>query len=343
MILGGRPVKPLARRRELDRGASINQESKQVLRICVTLLGPRPRPRLDLRMMAGIRERHQTLYVRIHGIGHDDTGPLKQRWYFRARDEGTMILEFVDTKDVSAHDDFQSWRTHHQDGVFLTMETRGRANLHGARCQHLGSGPPYVSLSDGFGSLTSKRKVCGAEPELLEWAVANGVKVDRCLHCVRDGLVGNEAGAAPSTPHAHGPVIRVDPGGQADLNSTRELTEGAVENVLATRCERNPEARRICLAHHGYACRVCGLQMSEIYGPLGEGYVHVHHKVPLSAIGKDYRVDPVTDLVPVCPNCHAMLHRTIVPMEVEVLAAVVRARRGDAAQLVAADGAAPRR
>jgi 5-methylcytosine-specific restriction protein A len=33
--------------------------------------------------------------------------------------------------------------------------------------------------------------------------------------------------------------------------------------------------------------------------------------VPISTIGKEYLLDPVKDLVPVCPNCHAMLHRGI--------------------------------
>jgi len=34
----------------------------------------------------------------------------------------------------------------------------------------------------------------------------------------------------------------------------------------------------------------------------------VHHIKPISEIGEDYLVDPVRDLVPVCPNCHRMLH-----------------------------------
>jgi len=66
-----------------------------------------------------------------------------------------MITEFFDSGEVSVHDQFQAWRTNHQDGIFLTLATRTRANLHGARCQHLGSGPPYFLLEDGFGSLTS--------------------------------------------------------------------------------------------------------------------------------------------------------------------------------------------
>ncbi|HWA76590.1 MAG TPA: HNH endonuclease [Polyangiaceae bacterium] len=123
-----------------------------------------------------------------------------------------------------------------------------------------------------------------------------------------------------------------------DANSSLSLLEGAVETILATRFERDREARRLCLAHHGYACRCCGLTMRDLYGELGEDYIHVHHKIPLSEVRQEYAVDPVKDLVPLCPNCHAMIHRSTTPLSVEELADIVRGRRRGAAQLgVAAD------
>jgi hypothetical protein len=103
-----------------------------------------------------------------------------------------MITEFFDTDDTSAHNRFQDWRTTHQKGVFLTVTTKTRANLHGTRCQHLGSGPPYFSLDDGFGSLTSKRKICGTESELLAWATESGVTVKRCFQCMQSGRIASD-------------------------------------------------------------------------------------------------------------------------------------------------------
>jgi len=44
------------------------------------------------------------------------------------------------------------------------------------------------------------------------------------------------------------------------------------------------------------------------YGGIADGYIHVHHIVPIASVGKQYKLNPLTDLVPVCPNCHAMLH-----------------------------------
>jgi 5-methylcytosine-specific restriction protein A len=44
------------------------------------------------------------------------------------------------------------------------------------------------------------------------------------------------------------------------------------------------------------------------YGPEMDGFIHVHHLVPLSETRGGYSIDPARHLVPVCPNCHAVLH-----------------------------------
>lgn len=59
--------------------------------------------------------------------------------------------------------------------------------------------------------------------------------------------------------------------------------------------------------------------MEKQYGNIGKGFIHVHHLVPLSAIKQDYQLNPNTDLIPVCPNCHAMLHRTHPPLTPQAL------------------------
>lgn len=48
-----------------------------------------------------------------------------------------------------------------------------------------------------------------------------------------------------------------------------------------------------------------------VYGELGKEFIHVHHIVPLHEIKETYKVDYRKDLGPICPNCHAMLHRKI--------------------------------
>jgi len=70
---------------------------------------------------------------------------------------------------------------------------------------------------------------------------------------------------------------------------------------------------------HGYACKVCGMEFQDVYGEIGRGFIHVHHKKPLAGRRDDYNVNPTIDLVPVCPNCHAMLHSSDPPLGIDEL------------------------
>jgi 5-methylcytosine-specific restriction protein A len=82
----------------------------------------------------------------------------------------------------------------------------------------------------------------------------------------------------------------------------------AVSRVDVIRYERSPEARRACIAFHGTRCAACGFSFEVAYGEIGRDFIHVHHLVPVSQLGKEYQLDPTTDLVPLCANCHAMAH-----------------------------------
>lgn len=73
--------------------------------------------------------------------------------------------------------------------------------------------------------------------------------------------------------------------------------------------ERDPKARAACIRHHGTMCKGGGFDFEKTYGEHGKGFIHVHHLRPLSTLGEEYRVDLVADMIPLCPNCHAMVHR----------------------------------
>ena len=96
--------------------------------------------------------------------------------------------------------------------------------------------------------------------------------------------------------------------------------EGACEQITIDRRERNPKARKACLEHFGYRCIVCELLFEERYGPEGSEFIHVHHLKPLAGTSASRSVDPIKDLRPICPNCHAMIHkRAPIPFTVEEL------------------------
>lgn len=103
---------------------------------------------------------------------------------------------------------------------------------------------------------------------------------------------------------------------QNDADVEEDLVEGSSVRVEVNKYERNPVARMQCIAHYGNRCWVCDLSFGEVYGSLGSGYIHVHHRVMVSTYGgTEYVVDPIRDLVPLCPNCHMMLHRKKPPLE----------------------------
>ncbi len=90
--------------------------------------------------------------------------------------------------------------------------------------------------------------------------------------------------------------------------SEEELKEGEKDTYTLTKYERSKKAREACLVAHGTACAVCGIDFGKAYGPEFAGKIEVHHIVPISEIGETYVIDPVRDLIPVCPNCHTALH-----------------------------------
>ncbi len=97
------------------------------------------------------------------------------------------------------------------------------------------------------------------------------------------------------------------------------LFEGAINKIQVNRFERNAEARAKCLEYHGYNCSVCNFNFEEYFGQIGKNFIEVHHIIPVSEIRINYEVNPIQDLIPVCPNCHAMLHRKYPPYSVKEL------------------------
>ena len=95
-----------------------------------------------------------------------------------------------------------------------------------------------------------------------------------------------------------------------EVNDAEMFKEGAVRQMLVNAYERNPVARVRCIEVHGAKCFVCGFDFGVVYGALASGFIHVHHLKALSTVGKQYEVDPVKDMRPVCPNCHAVIHMT---------------------------------
>ena len=94
------------------------------------------------------------------------------------------------------------------------------------------------------------------------------------------------------------------------FEESRLYKEGKVTEVFVNRYERNQKARIECIKHYGVVCQGCRFDFGAFYGATAQGFIHVHHLVPLAEIGKTYTVDPIKDLIPLCANCHSVVHLT---------------------------------
>lgn len=100
--------------------------------------------------------------------------------------------------------------------------------------------------------------------------------------------------------------------------------EGKVTEVFVNRYERNREAREKCIEHFGRFCQGCGLDFGKFYGSNVNVSIQVHHIISLAEIGKTYNVNPITDLIPLCPNCHSVVHSTKPTLTIEALRNLIK-------------------
>jgi predicted HNH restriction endonuclease len=100
-----------------------------------------------------------------------------------------------------------------------------------------------------------------------------------------------------------------------DVDEEQTTPEYAVRQVLVNKYERDSVNRKKCIEHYTnnptrpIKCLVCDFNFELIYGERGRDFIHIHHTIPMRELKNDYNINPVKDLIPVCCNCHAMLHR----------------------------------
>jgi 5-methylcytosine-specific restriction protein A len=168
----------------------------------------------------------------------------------------------------------------------------------------------------GFGILIEKRRI-----DLSVERVVIDPRFQSLFTEAEVAVAHQRLGGVPETAH---PKVRSLELVAEELDDADEFVEGSARRITVNAYERNPKARAACLKHYGAVCQVCNMDFKSKYGEVGEGFMHVHHKRPIAMLKANYTVNPLKDLVPVCPNCHAMLHRREPPFDVEQLRALVK-------------------
>jgi 5-methylcytosine-specific restriction protein A len=97
---------------------------------------------------------------------------------------------------------------------------------------------------------------------------------------------------------------------ESDLIEEYGYAEGTIREYFGKRFERDARNRKRAIEIHGYNCGVCNFNFESVYGQHGTGFIEVHHVKPISDFeGQEQIINPETDLVPLCSNCHRMIHR----------------------------------
>jgi hypothetical protein len=228
-----------------------------------------------------------------------------------------MLKTFHDRSYAEHHDGFQNWRGNNPAGIFLTIETKTKANLHGSQCFHLGS-TDWDSGNLSGHSLTKNKKVLGGSyGELKAWASNGGFEIHVCSHCVRDGYI-DKALFEQATMLPKSAANSAYGASSVDSFSV-EAIEGLTHEVTVLSRQRSGALRASAIAKSQGHCEACGVDFSKLLSGLGVRVLQVHHRNQLSL-----EVVPVltnvNDLAVVCANCHSLIHSdSKLTMPVEVL------------------------
>ncbi len=113
-----------------------------------------------------------------------------------------------------------------------------------------------------------------------------------------------------------------------EVINPEKYIEGATKQINVNVHERNSVARMKCIEYYGVSCIICGFNFEEIYGSVGKEFIHVHHLIELREINEEYEVDPIEDLRPICPNCHAIVHKRKPAYSIKEMNRIIRKKNG---------------
>ncbi len=166
-----------------------------------------------------------------------------------------------------------------------------------------------ASIRDAIHKQTSDSDVFEGKEDLLYSVEGKGSGIWAIRFDSNENVNENDKGnkKTDSSKHYNRDMLHRLPE-ELDKSEINRFIEGSVKQIFVNAYERNTKARKSCLKFHGTKCAICGFDFGEIYGSEFEGKIHVHHKIALHEIKEEYEVDSKEDLIPVCPNCHLVLH-----------------------------------
>ncbi|MCQ2491456.1 MAG: hypothetical protein MJ087_00245 [Lachnospiraceae bacterium] len=99
-------------------------------------------------------------------------------------------------------------------------------------------------------------------------------------------------------------IVHYDENSSVSLNV---MCQSAKHLTYHLRCERDISNREYVMNQKGTSCAVCGFNFAKSYGyDVGKDLIDIHY---VGEHGDEQMLDFDADFIPVCFNCHRMLHR----------------------------------
>lgn len=239
-------------------------------------------------LVAGNRYTRKELWSRFHAGIPYPTGGNWLTGYVLERDT-LLVFANIGTAGRTGHDFPNTF-----DPSSKLMTWYGKPNSHSAQptFQRLLSGATKMAVFARWDNRNTQFTYLGS-PSIKSYE--DGIPLDQGGFTIK--IILSFDSSSPEEP----------PPAEVNINGL----EGQLSTVVINRYERDPELRARCIDFHGPTCKICSFDFARTYGWIGNGFCHVHHIRPLSEVAGRHEVNPMTDMIPVCANCHAMLHRRI--------------------------------
>ncbi|MGW2177814.1 HNH endonuclease [Streptomyces sp. NPDC001732] len=179
----------------------------------------------------------------------------------------------------------------HRDATRDVPEFRSAASISRKSADLITSRPDHSGPATKGGRLTRL---------VAEAFVEHEAEMLLAAQAIEDGVASGELIRIPEQPD------ELDDDGAP-------VAEGRLLVRWATFRERSPALRKRKIEQarklgQPLQCSVCDFRFEQVYGALGEGYIEVHHVLPLHLSGP--RETRLEDLAFLCANCHRMCHRS---------------------------------
>lgn len=119
---------------------------------------------------------------------------------------------------------------------------------------------------------------------------------------------------------------------ESTLSSVEELSE--VVNITCEHAQARDEKsdtdykvklKKECIDYYGAICDICGFDFGYTYGEAFEQCIDVHNQNSVEGEEILPTTHPTEDLIPICHNCHHIIHSTVPAISVEKMRKMVKA------------------